>query len=160
MWVATVIESHLDSNLWPVATVLINTWTINSWDNIVCADSHWKVKILRNYANQKVKFALPWSPALIVWLDKIAMSSGIVLTARVTASASDLIEKRSGTRPVGYVAPWWEFSPITNELLVERGFLYDHSLMHNDHTPYYVRVGDSWTKINYEAESADRKSVV
>lgn len=71
MWVATVIESHLDSNLWPVATVLINTWTINSWDNIVCADSHWKVKILRNYANQKVKFALPWSPALIVWLDKV-----------------------------------------------------------------------------------------
>ena len=55
MWVATVIESHLDSNLWPVATVLINTWTINSWDNIVCADSHWKVKILRNYANQKDK---------------------------------------------------------------------------------------------------------
>ena len=67
---------------------------------------------------------------------------------------TDLIEKRSGTRPVGYVAPWWEFSPITNELLVERGFLYDHSLMHNDHTPYYVRVGDSWTNINYEAESA------
>ena len=30
----------------------------------------------------------------------------------------------------------------------------DHSLMHNDHTPYYVRVGDSWTNINYEAESA------
>lgn len=67
---------------------------------------------------------------------------------------TDLIERRSGTRPVGYVAPWWEFSPVTNELLVERGFLYDHSLMHNDHTPYYVRVGDSWTKIDYAAESA------
>lgn len=26
--------------------------------------------------------------------------------------------------------------------------------MHNDHTPYRVRVGDSWTKINYEAASA------
>lgn len=70
-WVATVIESHLDNNLWPVATVLLNTWTINSWDNIVCSDSYWKVKILRNYANQKVKFSLPWSPALIVWLDKV-----------------------------------------------------------------------------------------
>lgn len=70
-WVATVIESHLDNNLWPVATVLINTWTIYSWDNIVCADSHWKVKILRNYANQKVKFSKPWDPALIVWLDKV-----------------------------------------------------------------------------------------
>lgn len=70
-WVATVIESHLDSNLWPVATVLINTWTINSWDNIVCQDSYGKVKILRNYNNQKVKFAKPGDPVLIVWLDKV-----------------------------------------------------------------------------------------
>lgn len=52
-------------------------------------------------------------------------------------------------RPTGYVAPWWEFSPVTNELLLERGIKYDHSLMHNDHQPYYVRVGDSWTKIDY-----------
>lgn len=62
----------------------------------------------------------------------------------------DLIERRSGTKPTGYVAPWWEFSPVTNELLVERGILYDHSLMHDDFLPYYVRVGDSWTKIDYD----------
>jgi peptidoglycan/xylan/chitin deacetylase (PgdA/CDA1 family) len=61
----------------------------------------------------------------------------------------DLVTKLSGKRPTGYVAPWWEFSPVTNELLLERGIKYDHSLMHNDHTPYYVRVGDSWTKIDY-----------
>ena len=40
------------------------------------------------------------------------------------------------------------------EILLERGFLYDHSLMHDDHTPHYVRVGDSWTRIDYEAASA------
>lgn len=61
----------------------------------------------------------------------------------------DLITKLSGKRPTGYVAPWWEFSNVTNELLLERGIKYDHSLMHNDFHPYYVRVGDSWTKINY-----------
>ncbi|MPY49421.1 polysaccharide deacetylase family protein [Streptomyces acidicola] len=61
----------------------------------------------------------------------------------------DLVEQVSGRRPTGYVAPWWEFSPVTNELLLERGIKYDHSLMHNDFSPYYVRVGDSWTKINY-----------
>ena len=61
----------------------------------------------------------------------------------------DLIEKRAGRRPTGYVAPWWEFSPVTNELLLERGITYDHSLMHRDFEPYYVRVGDSWTKIDY-----------
>jgi peptidoglycan/xylan/chitin deacetylase (PgdA/CDA1 family) len=66
----------------------------------------------------------------------------------------ELLEKVSGHRPTGYVAPWWEFSTVTNELLLERGIKYDHSLMHRDFTPYYVRVGDSWTKIDY-AKSAE-----
>jgi peptidoglycan-N-acetylglucosamine deacetylase len=67
----------------------------------------------------------------------------------------DLITSRSGTRPTGYVAPWWEFSEITNELVLDRGLTYDHSLMHDDFTPYYVRVGDSWTKIDLSADAAE-----
>jgi hypothetical protein len=35
---------------------------------------------------------------------------------------------------------------------LERGIKYDHSLMHHDHQPYYVRVGDSWTKIDYSKQ--------
>jgi peptidoglycan/xylan/chitin deacetylase (PgdA/CDA1 family) len=66
-----------------------------------------------------------------------------------------LITDRSGTRPTGYVAPWWEFSGITNELVLDRGLTYDHSLMHDDFTPYYVRVGDSWTKIDLSADAAE-----
>ncbi|WP_394181892.1 MULTISPECIES: polysaccharide deacetylase family protein [Marinomonas] len=61
----------------------------------------------------------------------------------------ELITKLSGKRPTGYVAPWWEFSNVTNELLLKKGIKYDHSLMHNDFHPYYVRVGDKWTKIDY-----------
>lgn len=61
----------------------------------------------------------------------------------------DLISSRAGKRPTGYVAPWWEFSEITNDLLLDRGITYDHSLMHHDCQPYYVRTGDSWTKIDY-----------
>jgi peptidoglycan/xylan/chitin deacetylase (PgdA/CDA1 family) len=60
-----------------------------------------------------------------------------------------LIEDVAGRRPTGYVAPWWEFSNVTNELLLKHGIKYDHSLMHRDFHPYYVRVGDSWTKIDY-----------
>jgi peptidoglycan/xylan/chitin deacetylase (PgdA/CDA1 family) len=61
----------------------------------------------------------------------------------------ELAQKLTGRRPTGYVAPWWEFSPVTNELLLKRGFKYDHSLMHHDFQPHFVRVGDSWTKIDY-----------
>jgi peptidoglycan/xylan/chitin deacetylase (PgdA/CDA1 family) len=63
-----------------------------------------------------------------------------------------LIEQASGRRPTGYVAPWWEFSNVTNELLLKHGIKYDHSLMHRDFHPYYVRVGDSWTKIDYSKQ--------
>ena len=61
----------------------------------------------------------------------------------------ELVTQLAGKRPTGYVAPWWEFSNVTNELLLKKGIKYDHSLMHNDVHPYYVRVGDSWTKIDY-----------
>ena len=61
----------------------------------------------------------------------------------------DLIDRLAGKPPSGYVAPWWEFSGVTNELLLKKGFNYDHSLMNDDFHPFYVRVGDRWTKIDY-----------
>lgn len=60
-----------------------------------------------------------------------------------------LVEKLSGKYPRGYVAPWWELSPVTIDLLLKKGIKYDHSLMHHDFLPYYVRTGDTWTKIDY-----------
>ena len=47
----------------------------------------------------------------------------------------------AGVRPVGYRAPMWDLSWRTPELLLERGFLYDSSLMDADH-PYELAVGD------------------
>lgn len=70
-WVATVIESHLDKALGPVATVLVNTWNINKWDNIVCNDSFWKIKIMKSFENLGLLKAFPWDPILIIWLDKV-----------------------------------------------------------------------------------------
>ena len=45
-------------------------------------------------------------------------------------------------------------STVTNELLLERGIKYDHSLMHDDFHPYYVRVIASWTKIDYSQHNS------
>ncbi len=83
----------------------------------------------------------------------------IVMSAKqeedVLLKSVELIKDLTGKAPTGYVAPWWEFSNITNELLLKHGFKYDHSLMHNDFTPYFVRVGDSWSKIDYSLEAKD-----
>lgn len=67
----------------------------------------------------------------------------------------DLIARLSGRRPTGYVAPWWEFSPVTAQLLLQHGIKYDHSLMHRDFECYYARTGDRWTKIDY-SQPAER----
>jgi peptidoglycan/xylan/chitin deacetylase (PgdA/CDA1 family) len=75
--------------------------------------------------------------------------------ADVLDKSIELITRLAGRKPTGYVAPWWEFSNLTNELLIERGILYDHSLMHHDFQPYRVRVGDSWTKIDYSKDARD-----
>jgi peptidoglycan-N-acetylglucosamine deacetylase len=66
-----------------------------------------------------------------------------------------LIEKLTGRRPRGYVAPWWEMSEHTAALLLELGFTYDHSQNYNDFVPFYARVGDQWTKIDFARPARD-----
>jgi peptidoglycan/xylan/chitin deacetylase (PgdA/CDA1 family) len=67
----------------------------------------------------------------------------------VLARCVELIEKVSGRRPRGYVAPWWEMSESTAELLLAHGFTYDNSQGYHDFLPFYARVGDSWSKVDY-----------
>ncbi|HNM97706.1 MAG TPA: polysaccharide deacetylase [Marmoricola sp.] len=52
------------------------------------------------------------------------------------------LDEVAGVRPVGYRAPMWDLSWHTPGLLVERGFLYDSSLMDAD-APYELAVGGS-----------------
>ncbi|GIT13499.1 MAG: hypothetical protein CM1200mP35_03190 [Chloroflexota bacterium] len=73
----------------------------------------------------------------------------------VLVKCIELISGVSGKRPTGYVAPWWEFSHVTNELLLKHGIKYDHSLMHRDFECYYVRVGDSWTNIDFAKPASE-----
>lgn len=49
----------------------------------------------------------------------------------------------SDFNPVGYRSPAWDLSNDSVDLLVERGFRYDSSMMADDFTPYRARRGDS-----------------
>jgi peptidoglycan/xylan/chitin deacetylase (PgdA/CDA1 family) len=53
----------------------------------------------------------------------------------------DALEEVAGVRPLGYRAPMWDLSWRTPRLLMDRGFLYDSSLMDSDH-PYELAVDD------------------
>jgi peptidoglycan-N-acetylglucosamine deacetylase len=74
--------------------------------------------------------------------------------ADVLGRCVELIERASGKKPRGYVAPWWEMSSRTVELLVEHGFSYDHSQLYADFEPSYARLGDRWTKVDYSLDAA------
>jgi len=54
-----------------------------------------------------------------------------------------------GKPPKGSVAPWWETSAEGAQLLLDYGIEYDHSFSHHDCQAYWLRTGDSWTKIDY-----------
>jgi peptidoglycan/xylan/chitin deacetylase (PgdA/CDA1 family) len=57
--------------------------------------------------------------------------------AEVLDRGLQILDRITGQRPLGYRSPSWELSPYTLDLLAERGFLYDSSLMGDD-APYFV----------------------
>ena len=61
---------------------------------------------------------------------------------KVLLRGFDALDRVTGVRPVGYRSPAWDNSPWTIELLLEQGFRYESSLMGDDFTPYWCRVGD------------------
>ncbi len=73
----------------------------------------------------------------------------------VLVKSIELIEKYSGRKPRGYVAPWWEMSNSTAALLLKYGFTYDHSQGYRDFQPFYARVGDSWNLIDYSKTAGE-----
>lgn len=74
----TVLESHLDVKLWPVSTVLVNTWTLNKWDCVVCKWCYGRVKILKDHVGKNVQNATLSEPVLLVWLDWVTEGWDIV----------------------------------------------------------------------------------
>ncbi|KAK5069968.1 hypothetical protein LTR64_007852 [Lithohypha guttulata] len=66
-----------------------------------------------------------------------------------------LLTEFCGKPPRGSVAPWWECSQEGVELLLSYGIEYDHSMGHDDAHMYWLRTGDTWTKIDYSKKAKE-----
>ena len=55
----------------------------------------------------------------------------------------------------GNVVPWWECSEKGTELMLKYGIEYDYFMLHHDCQPYYLRMGDKWTKIDYKKKAEE-----
>jgi len=62
--------------------------------------------------------------------------------AAILNRGNDVLTRMTGRRPLGYRSPGAGLSYNMVELLCERGFAYDSSLMADDFSPYYLRRGD------------------
>jgi translation initiation factor IF-2 len=76
--VATIIESHLDPNFGPVATVLINTGTLEKGDNFILGKSYGRVKIMTDQTGKRVKSIGPSDTAQLAGLNEVAESGQIL----------------------------------------------------------------------------------
>lgn len=75
--VGTVIEAHLDKSLGPVATVIVNSGTLNIMDNIVVGSTHGKIKVMKDHHGKNVKKAGPSTPVFIAGLEATPHSGDI-----------------------------------------------------------------------------------
>jgi len=97
--VGTVVESHLDKNLGPVATVLINTGTLEIMNNVVIGSTHGRIKVMKDHNGKNMKKAIPSTPVLIAGLSEAPHSGDILQvvkdekTARTQAQKIALLKK-------------------------------------------------------------------
>jgi translation initiation factor IF-2 len=98
--VGTVIEAHLDQNLGPVATILINTGTLKVMDNVIVGSTFGRIKLMKDFTGKALQRAIPSTPVLVAGLN-ITPKSGDILqvvkdekTARGRAEEIGLINKK------------------------------------------------------------------
>ncbi|KKU79847.1 MAG: Translation initiation factor IF-2 [Candidatus Peregrinibacteria bacterium GW2011_GWA2_47_7] len=68
--VGTVIETHLDKSLGPIATIIINTGTLRVGDLVVIGNTHGKIKIMKDHLGKNIKIGLPSMPVQIAGINE------------------------------------------------------------------------------------------
>ena len=72
------------------------------------------------------------------WIHELNTALDAETERELVSRALGYLEQATGTRPVGYRAPSWNFSPSTLGIIRGLGFLYDSSLMSDDR-PYELQ---------------------
>ncbi|MCK9272415.1 translation initiation factor IF-2 [Candidatus Gracilibacteria bacterium] len=90
--IGTIIESHLDAKLGPLATVLVNAGTLNKGDFITCAGAFGRVKFLKDFKGKNIEAAGPSTPVLLSGLSSVVEGGDIL---QVTQDALTARQKTS-----------------------------------------------------------------
>ncbi len=90
--VATVIESHLDTSLGPVVTVIVNAGTLRVGDIFVCGAVTGKVKTLMDAKGGRLRDVGPSGPARVSGLASVPSVGDIMQVVESEKAATTLME--------------------------------------------------------------------
>jgi peptidoglycan/xylan/chitin deacetylase (PgdA/CDA1 family) len=77
------------------------------------------------------------------WIHEMNVTLPDSVERRLVKKAIDELTRMTGTKPVGYRAPSWNFSPNTLSILRDYGFRYESSLMSDDRAYELVQDGQA-----------------
>ncbi|HEY5521175.1 MAG TPA: translation initiation factor IF-2 [Candidatus Limnocylindrales bacterium] len=92
--VGTVVEAEMDKGRGPVATVLVQTGTLNLGDIVVAGDTYGRVRALQNSLGERITKAGPSSPAVVLGLAEVPAAGDILRVVPDEKTARTMIEQR------------------------------------------------------------------
>ncbi|MFB0965025.1 MAG: translation initiation factor IF-2 [Patescibacteria group bacterium] len=102
--VGTVIESHLNPNLGPLSTVLVNAGTLRKGDYVVCANAYGRVRALKDYRGKNTDEAGVSVPVQVVGMSAVVEGGEILQvvpdaeTAAAKAHEYELLKSTKSVR--------------------------------------------------------------
>ncbi|PIZ72144.1 translation initiation factor IF-2 [Candidatus Peregrinibacteria bacterium CG_4_10_14_0_2_um_filter_43_11] len=91
--VGTVVESHLNPSLGPVATVLINTGTMRVGDNVIVGNTLGRIKTMQDHKGKNLKIVSPSGAARISGLDEVPQAGDILQVMKDEKTAKQRLQE-------------------------------------------------------------------
>ena len=93
-----VIEAKVDRNRGPVATVLVQSGTLNIRDIVVAGETWGRVKAMYDDRGKRMRRAEPSTPVEILGLLDVAHAGDVIQSLETEKEAKDLVEQRTAVR--------------------------------------------------------------
>ncbi|MCD4705024.1 translation initiation factor IF-2 [bacterium] len=97
--IGTIIESHIDKNQGPVATILVQTGTLKLGDNFISGNTFGKVKAMIDHLGQNLKEAGPSTPVQILGF-KQAPLVGDIFNCEISDKEIKKLKKQSSNKNI------------------------------------------------------------
>lgn len=93
--IGTVVEARLDKGRGPVATIIIETGTLNIGDNFVVGSTYGKVRTLNDDLNRPIKKATPSQPVEVTGLQEVPAAGDRLMVFEDEKTVRQLAMERS-----------------------------------------------------------------